>query len=205
MRYLELKQQLNNYIVFTLNDIRKIEADFDKRRLNEWQNKGYIKNIRRGFYIFSDLNLNEMVLFLIANKIYYPSYISFEMALSYYNLIPESVYGITSTSSKKTASFDTSIGYFDYHKLKPSLMFGYKLIEHQGQNFKIAEIEKVLLDYFYINSHKKTAADFKEMRFNLEVLRNNIDRNKLNKYLQAFNNKNLDKRIKNFLAYVDVR
>ncbi len=59
MLYNEFKTKLSDFLVFSLNDIRKFELKFDRRRLNEWQNKGYIKKLRRGFYIFADSKLNE--------------------------------------------------------------------------------------------------------------------------------------------------
>ena len=203
MNFLEFKKKLNGYIVFNLRDIRKIEANFDLRRLNEWQKKDYIKMIRREYYIFSDLKINEAVLFLIANKIYSPSYISLEMAFSYYNLIPEAVYGVTSVTSNKTNNFKTDLGVFGYRRLKPELMFGYKLVEYKNQSFRIAEIEKAVLDYFYLNTHLKTENDFIEMRFNSEEFKVLANIDKLNKYLKAFNNKALEKRIKRFLNYID--
>ena len=95
MQYIELKNGLKDFTVFSVSEIRKIDPHFHRRRLNEWQDKGYIKKIIRGYYIFSDLKLSEEVLFEMANRIYAPSYVSFEMAISYYHLIPESVYGIT--------------------------------------------------------------------------------------------------------------
>ena len=203
MNFLEFKKKLNGYIVFNLRDIRKIEANFDLRRLNEWQKKDYIKMIRREYYIFSDLKINEAVLFLIANRIYSPSYISLEMAFSYYNLIPEAVYGVTSVTSNKTNNFKTDLGVFGYRRLKPELMFGYKLVEYKNQSFRIAEIEKALLDYFYLNTHLKTENDFIEMRFNSEEFKVLANIDKLNKYLKAFDNKALEKRIKRFLNYID--
>lgn len=42
-----------------MRDIRKIENRFDLRRLNEWQSKGYIKILRKGYYIFTDIDLND--------------------------------------------------------------------------------------------------------------------------------------------------
>jgi len=101
MNFLEFKEKLKDFVVFNLNDIRKVDNRFDLRRLNEWQKKGYIKMVRRGHYAFSSLEINESVLLLVANKIYTPSYVSLEMALSYYTLIPEAVYGITSATSRK--------------------------------------------------------------------------------------------------------
>ena len=203
MQYIELKEKLNEYVVLTLQDIKSVDASFYRSRLNDWQDKGYIKKIRRGYYMFADQNLNESVLFCIANKIYSPSYISFEMALSNYGLIPESVYGITSATSNKTNRFKTEIGEFIYSRLKPGLIFGYKIESLGGAVFKMAEIEKAILDYFYINSHLKTDADFSELRINEEEFKTKANSEKLMKYLSAFNNKNLERRIKKFLKYIN--
>jgi predicted transcriptional regulator of viral defense system len=147
MQYLELREELKDFAVVTVNDIRKIEPDFYLARLNEWQKKGYIKKLRRGYYMFADAVLNEEMLFLIANKLYSPSYISFEIALSHYGLIPEGVYLITSASSKKTARFKTPISEFAYRRIKRTIFYGYKIEQHKGQGYKIAEMEKAILDY----------------------------------------------------------
>lgn len=202
MLYNRLKEQLKNFIVFSLNDIRKIEPKFYRRRLNEWQDKGYIKKLRSGYYMFAGVKLNEEALFLVANRLYSPSYISFEMAFSYYGLIPESVYGITSATTRKTSSFKTPLGEFSYRRIKPSLMFGYRLVDYQGQNFKIAEIEKALLDYFYLNPHFEKEADFYELRFNSEEFLAKADMVKLDRYLEVFNNLSLRRRVKNFLTFI---
>lgn len=202
MQFLDFKENLKNFAVFNLSDIRKIEANFDLRRLSEWRSKGYIKMVRSGYYIFSDLELNESALFLIANKIYSPSYISFEMAFSYYGLIPEAVYGITSATSQKTNRFKTDFGEFIFHRLKPDLMYGYALVRYQNHHFKIAEIEKALIDYFYINPCLKSENDFAEIRFNSEEFKLKANKEKLNKYLEAFGNKSLAHRINKFLKYI---
>ena len=39
MQYLQLKENLKNFTIFTLNDIKKIDPDFGRSRLNEWQKK----------------------------------------------------------------------------------------------------------------------------------------------------------------------
>lgn len=203
MQFFELKTKLNDFLVFSVRDIEKIDLEFHSQRLSEWQAKGYIKKITKGYYIFSDLEINEQGLFLIANKIYSPSYISFEMAFSYYNLIPEAIYGITSATSQKTNNFKTSFGEFIYRHIKPELMFGYKLVGYKNNNFRIAEIEKALLDYFYLNTNLKTENDFIEMRFNGDEFKALANVDKLNEYLKFFNNKALEKRIKKFLKYIN--
>jgi hypothetical protein len=39
MIFLAFKEKFKDFVVFTLNDIRKIDTGFDLRRLNEWQEK----------------------------------------------------------------------------------------------------------------------------------------------------------------------
>ncbi|OPY86072.1 MAG: hypothetical protein A4E71_01767 [Smithella sp. PtaU1.Bin162] len=202
MIFLGIKEKLKNFVVFNLNDIRKIDADFDLRRLNEWQGKGYLKMIRRGYYAFSDLEINESVLFLMANKIYTPSYVSLEMAMSHYHLIPEAVYGITSVTTRKTNRFPAAYGEFIYRHIKPQLMFGYSLTGDRGQAFKIAEIEKAVLDYFYLNASIDTEDAFSGLRFNTEEFDRQADINKLRNYLKAFDNKRLTGRVNKFLEYI---
>lgn len=203
MQYLELKNHFKNFVVFSLRDIRKIEPAFYRQRLSEWQKKGYIKKVINEYYIFSDLEINELVLFIIANKICDPSYVSLEMALSYYGLIPESVYAITSVTSRKTHIFDSALGNFHYRKISPKLMFGYRLEKYGKRVFKIAEIEKAFLDYFYLNAHIKTNDDFFELRINSEIFLERVDRAKLKRYLEQFSNQSLKKRIDNFLNFIN--
>ena len=202
MKFLELKNELKDFTIFSLNEIRNIEPDFRRRRLNEWQDKGHIKKVVRGYYIFSDLKLSEEILFKIANRIYLPSYISLESALSYYHLIPESVYGITSISTRKTYHFVTTIGEFIYRTLKPSLFFGYDLIKFQEKYSKMASIEKALLDYFYLHSDIETGQDFDGLRINKEMFFNQISQLKLMNFLEKYNQKKLTGRMNRFWSYM---
>ncbi len=201
MRFIEFKEKLKGFKIFSLTDIRKNDPDFDLRRLNEWQKKKYIKKIRKGWYIFSDLEINESGLFLIANKIYAPSYVSLEMGLSQYNLIPEMVYEITCVTSQKTASFKTGIGNFSYRHIKPELMFGYELRQQNDCLYAIAGIEKALLDYLYLKPKIKENEDFQGMRFNYDEFKERADMKKWEKYLTAFGNKALTVRAKKFIKY----
>jgi len=202
MQYIELKEALKDFTIFSLNDIKSIDSSFFRVRLNEWQDKGYIKKVIKGYYIFSDLELNENVLFEIANRIYSPSYISFEMALFFYHLIPESVYGITSASTRRTYRFKTLIAEFSYKTIKPQLFFGYNLIKYGNRYFKLASIEKAILDYFYINSDIKTESDFASLRINKDMFFNQVNEEKLFKFLEKFAQKTLTKRIKSFWEFL---
>lgn len=202
MQYIKLKEVLKDFTVFSLRDIRAVDTNFHRRRLNEWQDKEYVKKIIRGYYIFTDLRVDENVLFEIANRIYSPSYVSFEMALSYYLMIPESVYCITSAATRKTCKFRTSVGQFSYRTIKPDIFFGYNLVNHNNRTFKIASAEKAILDYFYINPNIRDEADFISLRINRNSFIEQIDVEKLNKFLEKFAQKSLTRRMNSFLEFI---
>ncbi len=204
MKYTEFKKSMGmEFTVFSLADIRQADPTFYRRRLNEWQEKGYLRKVIKGYYIFSDLAQDEKVLFEIANRIYAPSYVSFEMALAYYNLIPESVYGITSASTRKTMGFKTTIGEFSYRTLQPKLYFGFEYFPSHGRFYKIASPEKALLDYLYLNSSLNDAESFKALRVNREELARSVDRGKMDSYLSAYGQKSLKKRVSAFWEYIE--
>jgi predicted transcriptional regulator of viral defense system len=203
MRYLDFRANFNKFIVFSLNDIKKIEPNFHRPQLNWWQGKGYIKKLRRGFYMFSDTPLDEGALFTIANRLYSPSYISLESALSYYGLIPEGVYSITSVSTKKTTAFNSPIATFTYHRIKTNLHFGYHLEKHGEQTYKIADMEKAVLDYLYLHPTIVEENNFYEWRFNESEFVARVDMKKLKTYGKAFGSKQLLKRLDVFIKRIN--
>lgn len=202
MNFIEFKQKLQHFSVFSLRDIHKIALHFHMRRLVDWQRKGYIRKIIRGFYCFSETLVNEHFLGIIAHKIYRPSYLSLALALTHYQLIPESVYKITSVSTRKTQQFQTNFGTFCYRHLKPSLFFGYHLIRTEKGHYKMADLEKALLDFFYLNPHLRTEADFVGVRIDTEQLLKTWCVERFQTYLSAFANFSLEKRMQVFLRVI---
>ena len=200
MQFIDFQNKLSIYPIFSLQDVRKVFSDFSYRQLDRWEKKGYLKKVKRGFYCFTTKDVDQNFLFYAANKIYAPSYISLEMALKYYGLIPEEIFQITSVGTKKTANFETSVGNFSYRCIKPSLFFGYNLIDYGQQKILLAEIEKAVLDYLYIHSNLKTIADFEGMRVNTEEFRSRFNLEKFKQYLNAFCNKALSNRANVFLT-----
>ena len=203
MKYTDLQDQLKNFTIFSSSDVKKIDNTFYRPRLNEWQNKHYIKKVVNRYYIFNDLIINDHVLFEIANKIYNPSYISLEIALSYYHLIPESVYEVTSVSTRKTKRFKTPVGEFSYKSLRPYIFFGYKLVKYDQKSFKIAEPEKAILDYLYFNHQLKTPDDFKAIRIDLDSFHEHVSKDRLISYLSVYKQKTFKTRVTNFMRFIE--
>lgn len=111
--------------------------------------KGELVRLKKGIYTFGNEFQKEPVdLISAANMLYAPSYVSYEYALSYYGLIPERVYEVTSATLHSKKSFDTSIGRFTY---KPVPLQAYAmgidwLYDNKNGGKLIATPEKALCD-----------------------------------------------------------
>ena len=106
-------------------------------------------SIRRGLYISgSKMDLPSPEPFLIANHLRGPSYVSLESALSYWNMIPERAYEISSVTIKTSKIYRTQVGRFSYQQLKiPYYSYGIKNIEYSPkQTMLVASPEKALSD-----------------------------------------------------------
>ena len=132
--------------------------------------------------VFSNQSVTESFLCFTANKIYTPSYVSLETALAHYGFITEGVFQITGCSTRKTEHFNTPVGYFTYRNLKPELFFGYRLDRRSNIHYLIAEPEKAIIDYLYLNHKIHDTRDLNELRWNFSVIAEQISLNKLNLY-----------------------
>ena len=88
-------------------------------KISEMLKSGELLALRRGLYVPGpELDLPLPNNFLIANHLRGPSYISLESALSYWGLIPERVYEISSVTTKTSKTYETAIGRFSYLNAK---------------------------------------------------------------------------------------
>lgn len=202
MNAIAFQNQLSSFPVFSLEDARKSSSDFSYRQIDRWAKKGYLRKIKRGFYTLEQHRADEQFLFYTANKIYSPSYISLETALKYYGLIPEEVFQLTSVSTKKTTKFYTPVGNYSYRHIKPELFFGYRIVESENHQILLAEPEKAILDYLYLNSFLKTADDFRSLRINREEFFEQINLERFKKMITDFDFKALESRANRFLKTV---
>lgn len=111
----------------------------------------YIK-IKRGLYFDRNFLPADTE---IANKLYQPSYLSFEYVLSYYGIIPETVYSITSATSKASRKFKLQNTEYIYYRLKKKVFTGYLNKEINAHKIFIAEPEKAFVDYLYFVDLRK--------------------------------------------------
>jgi len=114
-----------------------------------------IVRIHRGLYCLGAKYLQHKVdPLILAQRIYGPSYISLETALSYHNWIPEGVYAITSTSLDRSREFDTPLGHFSFTRVPQKTFYTEATrVENEsaGGNFLLASPLKALADYVYVH------------------------------------------------------
>jgi len=67
----------------------------------------------------------------------------------------------------------------------------------------MAEPEKLILDYLYLNTSLTTPDDFESLRINEVEIHNLVNIEKLNEYLSLFENKALEKRVRVFLNLME--
>jgi predicted transcriptional regulator of viral defense system len=199
--YIQFKSKFSDFPLISILEIQKAFPNFDRRRFVEWQQKGYIENIKRGFYRFKDRPIEEGSLFFTANKIYTPSYLSLETVLAYYGIIPEAVFAFTSVSTLNTTEFETILGNFSYRHVKPELFFGYQLIVKNKLTVSVAFPEKAILDFLYFHSEISSIEDFEAFRWNINILKG-LNFNRMENYLQLFHNKQLNKRYELLKKYL---
>lgn len=196
MSWIEFRNTLIEFSVFSTRDIKKYFPNFDTRRLVEWQQKKYIQKLINKWYVFSEIPLDEMLLYRISNCINRPSYVSLESALSHYHFIPEAVYTQQAITTRKTIFYTTPAGTFQYRSLKPAFYFGYQVFQKNKLPVLMADPEKALLDYLYLTGSLITIKDLQAVRFNYTELQQTIDWDKLDNYARVFNSVTLNNRLK---------
>ena len=178
--------------IFNSTNIRSlfgVSAVAASALLHRYKKRGFILQIKRGYYVFPDALSPDVY---VANKLYAPSYISLEFALSYHGVIPETVYEITSVTTKATRRFEALGKIFSYRKIKKSAYTGYEIQKQQGLSFYIAHAEKAFADanYLRLKNNQKPIS-----RFN----KGKLDPEKTLYYAKLFGNKKLTGIIKTTL------
>lgn len=118
-----------------------------KMKLGRLVAEGIYVPIIRGLYE-TDPNVNGYLI----SSFYSPSYLSFEYALSRYNLIPEGVraYTLATYGKNRSKEYETPFGtFYCYDVPKRVFRMGVRLMEENGYIYWLATPEKALCDKLY--------------------------------------------------------
>jgi len=133
-----------------------------------------LKRVTKGKYLFSLKETND---YELANFLFTPSCISLESALSFYGILAQFPYTITSVTPLKTKKIIYNEKEFEFAHLKREYFFGFI----KKDNFLIALPEKALLDELYFISKGLTNISLDEL--NLSI----IKKEKLRRMMKYYN------------------
>lgn len=156
--------------------------------IKDHRNDLFLK-IRNGLYTLQRDPASEEA---IANRLYAPSYNSFEYALARYGIIPESTYSITSATTRITREFIVNNKSFTYSHIKKKAYRGYKTEKVGGITILIAEPEKALMDYLYF-------VDLKRKPLNERLNTRNLKKKTVLEYARLFGRESLMELVKEIL------
>ncbi|MFZ3386237.1 MAG: hypothetical protein WA120_03590 [Candidatus Hydromicrobium sp.] len=146
--------------LFSINDAKKvfnIEKDNTLYKLlQRLEKKDIIKRIENGKYLFSFIEVSD---FEIANFLTSPSYISLESALSFYGILSQFPYTITSITSKKSKRVIYEDKEYEFNHMESKYLYGF----FKKNNFLIASPEKALIDELYFVAKKLRIISLEEL------------------------------------------
>lgn len=143
-----------------------------KQLINRALKNNEIFRLKKGVYILaSNWRRTDPHPFVVASRLYSPSHISLESALSFHGLIPEAVFQVASVTTRRRQVFDTPMGYFTFDTVPSSTpRAGVKAHRFDGDLWAfIAEPVRALADMIYLNKTVSWSAD--GLRWLVESLR----------------------------------
>ena len=153
----KLEEYKKDFYTFKdLQNIFNVPANSLKVQLSRWCKQGVFIRLSRGIYTpyNAKIEVNK-----VANQIYYPSYLSFESALSYYGILSQIPYTLTFATQKKSKKLVLKDTQIEYTQLAKRLFFGYTL----ENGIYLATPEKALMDTIYLVSKGKRTLTVDEL------------------------------------------
>lgn len=207
MKYKEFKDKIQKYPIFSSSHLPALTDNEQvlRNQLARWRRQGLVLRLKKGLYVLNkeDRKINPSRPF-IASQLLSPSYLSTEYALSFYGLIPERVEDVTSVTTKKTSTFRNDFGTFHYQHIDVSCFVGFKETkDDNGYPFFIAEPEKAIVDFLYLNLFNFSEDDVNIFResYRFQNL-SGLGRQKIKMFAKVFNNKKLLKVVHSFCEFM---
>ena len=139
--------------LFSTRDLAVMFSPGDRALANlqvhQWARKGWIRRLKRGLFELALPEAAGISDLHIANRLYEPSYVSLDTAMSHHGLIPDVAMQVTSVTSGTTKRFVNLHGVFTYFSVTPGAFRGYCVIKVEGRQVLMAEPEKAVIDRLY--------------------------------------------------------
>ena len=157
-----------------------IGASTARVRINYYVKHGELHPLRRGLYA-KDKSYD---IFELANKIYTPSYISFETVLAAEGIVFQK-YDSVFVASYQTRDIECDGRKYSFKKIKDAVLTNQAGIENKG-SYSIASKERAFLDTIYLNKN-----------YHFDSL-SPLDRDKVFRILPVYKNKRMERTVKQY-------
>jgi predicted transcriptional regulator of viral defense system len=195
-------------IVSTVNLLTIFSTEYSHasayNRIQILTKTGWLKRIKQGLYIvnesISSRFQNDLSFIAISGAINNDSYVSLAVALNYHQMfdqLSKKIIAITTKESKKYIFDDYT---FKFTKVKSEMYFGFENKIESGREVKIADAEKALIDYLYLDKSFSSASLVFEK---LKDHQNSINFDKLLDYVLR-SNETIKRKIGFFLDQLDL-
>lgn len=164
-------------MIVTSEILKETLSDYKAKdiKIKRMADSGSIIRLTKDLY---ETNINAEG-YLVANAICSPSYLSFDYALAFHGMIPETVHVYTSASFKKrkTKQYKNALGLFTYRDVPPHIYpYGIEIYYENDYAFAIATPEKAICDKLYTLKPVKNKKELYDLLFNdLRIDYNMID------------------------------
>lgn len=141
---------------------------------------GWLARVTKGIYYIASLESRgtaSVSVFVLAHLLAQDSYVSFEGALQYHGMFDQHLRTIRSVSLKKRNAVVLQNTNYEFVKTGKKNFYGYETIWQEGQEARIATIEKAILDML---NFKRSAFASDLIAEKLREHRGMIDEKKIN-------------------------
>lgn len=205
MNFWQFRNQFYDLGCFHINQVYAWQANFEKNNLTRWTKQSLLIKLRNSWYSFPEYLKMQNFQYFVSNKMYSPSYISLQTAMSFYGIIPEAVVATTAVGTLKKANFENAFGSFSYQRILPELFFGYEQKPFLNKmSFYFATPEKAILDFLYLYPYYNTGQEIRELRFDEDFMREDLNIAQLNDFTEQLKSKTVRKRVDVLLQIYDL-
>jgi predicted transcriptional regulator of viral defense system len=144
--------------IVSFSDLKKVFGEYQdlelRQKIARLAKRGWLVRIKKGLYVvvsdITSLSSSNVSLLRITQALNQNSYISLSSALYYYGLIDQLLHTITAITTTRTRHYQFQGFTFSFSKVRKDFYFGFSEKRVEGKLTKIAELEKVVLDYLYL-------------------------------------------------------
>lgn len=195
MKFQDFRNKMKK-MVFAAAEAQVVAFREDRRltnlQLHQWEKRALLIRLKRGVYCFAG---TTPAIAEVAGALYAPCYFSLEYVLSQEGILPEAAFVYTCVTPKTTRQWNTPLGNFSFRTIKSAAFTGY------DPKTLLAEKEKALVDYFYLNRFRLRAENSFWESSRLEAAATGISFRKVFHFAKLFRSERLLQLLRSFEKY----